>query len=71
VSPDGNVSSGADLERRLDAALSANPHYALTRRLGQLSPVRVVIVSADAALEELRAVSGRIGDAKPQVLLKS
>lgn len=68
VSPDG-FSSGSELGPRLDMALAANPHYALARRLGQLSPVTVVIVSADASVEELRAVRGRIGDAKPQVLL--
>ncbi len=62
-------SSGADLSVRLDAALAANPHYALARRLGQLSPVTIVTVAADARLENLRTHLGRIGDAKPSVLL--
>ena len=62
-------SSGSDLGARLDAALGANPHYALARRLGQLAPASVVRVSDDVRLESLRAHAGRIGDAKPRVLL--
>jgi len=62
-------SLNGDLALRLDAALATNPHYALARRLGQLSPVSVVTVAADAQLESLRAYRGRVGDAKPRVLL--
>jgi hypothetical protein len=63
--PVGAESSGAELERRLEMALAANPHYALARRLGQLSPVRVVTVASDGSMEH----GGRIGDAKPRVLV--
>jgi len=66
---DETGSSGVELGSRLDAALAANPHYALARRLGQLSPVSVVLVAGDAPVESLRAFRGRIGDAKPRVLL--
>jgi len=62
-------SSGIDLGARLDAALAANPHYALARRLGQLSTASVVKVSDDTRFESLRTPNGRIGDAKPRVLL--
>lgn len=62
-------SSGRDLGARLDAALGANPHYALARRLGQLSTASVVRVSDDARFDSLRT-TGRIGDAKPRVLLQ-
>jgi hypothetical protein len=68
LSEEFKLSTG-DLALRLDAALSTNPHYALARRLGQLSPVSVVTVAADAHLESLRAYRGRVGDAKPRVLL--
>jgi hypothetical protein len=65
------VSSGADheLPARLDRALSQNPHYDLARRLGQLEPARVVNVGTDAELDRLRQYSGRLGEAKPVVLL--
>ena len=58
------------LADRADAALSRNPHYALARRLGQLTPVRVISVGSNADLEELKAFRGRLGDAKPSVLLE-
>ena len=64
--PVGSDSSGGVLERRLDAALAANPHYALARRLGQLSPASVVTVASDPWREH--GGGGRIGDAKPRVL---
>jgi len=60
-----------DLGPRLDAALSANPHYAHARRLGQLSPIAVVTVNGDASLQSLRTQRVRIGDAKPRVLLET
>jgi hypothetical protein len=63
--PVGADSSGGDLGHRLDEALATNPQYALARRLGQLSPVTVVTVAADAWHED----RGRIGDAKPRVLV--
>ena len=68
--PSGSHSSGTELGTRLDAALAANPHYALARRLGQLSPVSVVTVNGDAPLDDIMAHQGRIGDAKPRVLLE-
>ncbi len=54
---------------RLEEALGANPHYAWARKLGQLEPVRVVVVREDAARESLRAQRGRLGDVKPAVLV--
>jgi hypothetical protein len=60
----GADASGGALERRLDAALAANPHYAHARRLGQLSPASVLTVASDPS----REAGGRIGDAKPRVL---
>ena len=59
--------AGADpsVGQRLETALSANPHYALARRLGQLSAVSVVTGASDG----LREYNGRIGDAKPRVLI--
>ena len=65
----GEARSSGDLEARLDAALGANPHYALARRLGQLSTASIVRVSDDARFENLRKSNGRIGDVKPRVLL--
>lgn len=61
----------ADLARRVDDALSANPHYAVARRLGQLSAVRVVAVDAARAAAELSAHRGRLGDAKPALLIRA
>ena len=57
------------LAERLETALVANPHYAWARKLGQLEPVRVVVVNEDAARERLRSHGGRIGDVKPVVLV--
>jgi hypothetical protein len=56
---------------RLDAALSANPHYALCRRLGQLGEPLVVCVSGNAyarftAAEMARGM--RLGGIKPVAL---
>lgn len=62
-------SASASLATRLDAALAANPHYALARRLGQLQPLQVIIVPADTARTELASRSGRLGDAKPRILV--
>jgi hypothetical protein len=59
----------AGLGERIEAALSANPHYALARRLGQLACVRVVVVGEDAARDMLLNQRGRIGDRKPAVLV--
>ena len=56
----------SELGDRLDAALGANPHYALARRLGQLSTASVVRVSN----ESLPTPGVRIGDAKPRVLIE-
>ena len=63
--PAGTEAASAELEHRLDLALAANPHYALARRIGQLSPARVVTVASEASWEH----GGRIGDAKPRVLI--
>lgn len=65
----GNES--ASLVERLDSALSQNPHYALARRLGQLAPVRVVVLDAQAASNWLREQRQRLGDVKPPVLIRA
>ena len=62
-------SDRADLAQLVDEALLANPHYALARRLGQLAPLRLVRVGSDAEARLLQRFNGRIGDAKPVVLL--
>jgi len=55
--------------------LCANPHYALARRLGQLAPLRFVIVGADYSQEAVRrdaqARSARLGDVKPRTLVRA
>ena len=71
--PMSNERDGAaareQLAARLEEALGANPHYAVARRLGQLQQVVVVVVPPETARAELRSFAGRIGDAKPRVLL--
>lgn len=59
------------LAARLDQALQANPHYALARRLGQLNQAVVRRVPPDQAMRELARTSGRLGDAKPRLLLSA
>ncbi|MEO6446106.1 MAG: GH3 auxin-responsive promoter family protein [Gemmatimonadaceae bacterium] len=56
---------------RLEARLQSNPHYALARRLGQLVPLRVVLTDPETAHASLREWRGRLGDAKPHVLVAS
>lgn len=60
-----------DLADRLDAALRANPHYAIARRLGQLAAPRIVPVSTRRAADDLAASGSRLGDAKPTVLIRA
>ncbi|MCC6930453.1 MAG: GH3 auxin-responsive promoter family protein [Gemmatimonadaceae bacterium] len=55
--------------RHLERALCENPHYALARRLGQLQPLRERSVPRDAARDDLWSHPGRLGDAKPRLLL--
>ena len=45
------------LAERLDAALSANPHYAWCRQIGQLHPARVFVVSEEAGAVYLRRMT--------------
>ena len=71
VSTDGITGTSGGISERLEAALGANPNYALARRLGQLDAVRVVPVAADRAHAELAAPRGRLGDAKPRVLIEA
>jgi hypothetical protein len=59
-----------DLAGRADDALRANPHYALARRLGQLGPV-TVSAAGNQSGGGLVNWRGRIGDAKPRVLLEA
>ncbi len=60
-----------DLAARLDAALSANPHYRYARRLGQLRPPEVFRVARGgqvAYLEREIARGARAGDVKATAL---
>jgi hypothetical protein len=57
------------LSARLDRALGENPHYAIARRLGQLCAPEIVSVPEDHAAGELAAHAGRLGDAKPRLLI--
>lgn len=63
--PSPSPALGPQVER----ALSANPHYALARKLGQLAPVRVVSVPSDFSALELAGTTRALGDTKPLVLL--
>jgi hypothetical protein len=61
----------AELLPRLELALRENPHYAYCRDIGQLQPLRVVKVSANAyerfaAAETARGL--KLGDIKPVAL---
>jgi hypothetical protein len=67
----GAANRREELASRLELTLGANPHYALARRLGQLQPLRVVLVPAGAARAELASSAGRLGDAKPRVLVRA
>jgi hypothetical protein len=61
----------ADLPARLDEALSANPHYAYCRALGQLQAPTVVAVDGDAYLTYASAQMARgqrLGDIKVDAL---
>ena len=58
----------ADVAARLEALLRANPHYALARRLGQLAPVRAVLLP-DTVTLPATAVPLRLGDLKPRTLV--
>jgi hypothetical protein len=66
-----NTAGNDALATQLDAALSANPHYALCRRLDQLGAPRVEHLDANAyerfvASETARGM--RLGDIKPVAL---
>ncbi len=69
ISPDAESAPRAALAERLERALHENPHYALARRLGQLQPVRVVEVDRSRRGDELLEHQGRLGDAKPRILI--
>jgi hypothetical protein len=69
VSSDWNASPLTELAARAESALGENPHYAIARRLGQLTALRVVLVDPATARERLRATPGRLGDTKPSILL--
>lgn len=67
--PEAVAIADPGLAARCEEGLAANPHYALARRLGQLKPLRIVIAAADDATRALATHRGRLGDAKPQVLV--
>lgn len=52
----------------IEALLCRNPHYALALRLGQLTPLRVVVDSAAGTLMDESGMI-RLGDIKPRVLI--
>ena len=54
---------------KLERILCDNPHYALARRLGQLGRLRAREVAPETARNQLLAHQGRLGDAKPHILL--
>ncbi len=59
------------LDRRLDAALRANPHYQLCIELGQLGPVRVSRTAEhafDRYAARMATLGVRTGDVKPTTL---
>lgn len=70
LSTDEHSQMPADVASRLERVLRENPNYALARRLGQLAPVRAVVVASTATRDELRSHTGRLGDAKPQALVR-
>lgn len=68
----GDTTSDAPLAtrvQRVERALCENPHYALALRLGQLQPLRGLRASPDVARDDLASHPGRLGDAKPRLLL--
>jgi hypothetical protein len=69
VASDWSTLTDGELSDRIEGALLVNPHYAIARRLGQLTPLRVVRVDPDSASSQLRNSSIRLGDTKPEVLL--
>lgn len=69
VSDEVDVELAEAVMQRLESALRANPHYALARRLGQLDAVRAVRVARDAAFADIATHTGRVGDAKPRLLI--
>ncbi|MEQ1692619.1 MAG: GH3 auxin-responsive promoter family protein [Gemmatimonas sp.] len=71
MSGETSTESPAQVVQRLEHVLQANPHYALARRLGQLSALRVVVVAADSEQNALRAGRGTLGDVKPRALVRA
>jgi hypothetical protein len=66
--------SAAELAERLDRALSRNPQYAWCRKLGQLLPARVFLISGggyESFVQYQAAQGARLGDIKPALLSKS
>jgi hypothetical protein len=60
-----------DLGTDLDRALGENPHYRYCRDLGQLAPLRVAPIGAEAYrryVEQCRIAGRRVGDVKPSAL---
>ena len=70
VSVDATSTSVTPLADRLEEVLRTNPNYALARRLGQLNALRVIPVELTHGADELNAQHGRMGDSKPQLLLR-
>jgi hypothetical protein len=69
VSDEVDVASVEAAAERLERALRGNPHYALARRLGQLDALRAVRVGRHATFADIEAHAGRVGDAKPRMLI--
>ena len=63
-----NADVSGEMCAKLDVLLSANPHYAYCRRLGQLCVPRLFRVSGDAYeayCKRLQAMGRRLGEIKP------
>lgn len=74
LSNENRAESSEEIAAKLEQALRANPHYEIARRLGQLEPLRVVLVGfeeAEALFREAQSSGGlRLGDIKPKVLVQ-
>jgi hypothetical protein len=71
ISSDWLATTDVELAGRAEHALSANPHYAIARRLGQLEPLHIVRVDPDESRRRLLASPLGLGDSKPEVLLRT
>jgi GH3 auxin-responsive promoter len=69
VAASGATLPGTELESRLERLLCQNPHYALARRLGQLSALRVLLHADSEIGGAITSRGMRLGDVKPRTLI--